>query len=151
MWDFFVVVGFWHIWKTVCMCVRVEVKTYISMKLNQTFTSSLSVCLSLLRAHLEVFFLPLSSSLTLDFFLSTCTQRCFKSDLPTHISNSVSTAALWFPLIQVLHVYLVICSKNFVAPFCSKATCTVAKQYIWPRFESFKSKLPCAWSLKLIV
>ena len=40
------VLGFWHIWKTVRVCVRVEVKMYIRMKLNQTFTSSLSVCVS---------------------------------------------------------------------------------------------------------
>lgn len=38
------VVGFWHIWETVCMYVCVwacvEVKMYIWMKLNQTFTPS---------------------------------------------------------------------------------------------------------------
>lgn len=52
----FFVVGFWHLGSCVCMWVRacVEVKMYIWMKLNQTFTPSL-VRLSHLEATFNTF------------------------------------------------------------------------------------------------
>lgn len=106
---------------------------------------------AVLRAHLEVF-LPSQLVIYTWFLWSTCAQRCFKSDLPSHDTNSISTAALWsssYKFSTCIKWYFV---AKIVAPhsffhFLDLKQHAVNRT-VGPDFSYFNQKLSYAWSLR---
>lgn len=87
------VVGFWYIWETVCMyvCERVwKLRCIFEWSWTKLLLRLLSGCLIL-------------------------TQRCLKSDLPSHKTKSVSTAAVCLCFVRASCVF----GDIFVAPYSS--------------------------------
>lgn len=140
-----------YVCECVCACVWAEVKMYIWMKLNQTFTWSLSVCLSSQSSFRG--FPPSQLIMNTWFLLITCTQTLL-TGCPRSPKQTVSSCTLVL-FQQVLHVYLVIfCSKNLCFPFFLFPLLRLKAKYfvnrtIGPDFSQFNQNLPRAWSLEI--